>query len=102
MLADGGEDFAGDPASELCSIRLVGSNDDFVEPHLIDDRKLLRASKGVHRADTLHVFIEASGNIPSVGDSKSITHILEDEEWFACRGLDVVARVTFHGSVAAT
>lgn len=65
MLADGGENLAGDPTTELCSIRLVGSNDDFLEAHLIDDRKLLRASKGVRPVDTLHVFIEAGGNIPS-------------------------------------
>ena len=31
----------------------------------------------------------------------SVTNILEDEERFACRGLDVVAGMTFHGSVAA-
>lgn len=76
------------------------SSVDFVEPHLVDDRKLLRASKGVHRADTLHVFIEAGGNIPSVGDSKSITHVFEDEEWFALfvgGDADVVAEVVKDG-----
>lgn len=67
MFADGGEDFAGDPTTELHCFWLVAADDDFVEAHLIDDRKLLRASKGVHRADTLHVFVEAGGNIPSVG-----------------------------------
>lgn len=100
VFADGGEDFVGDPTTELCSLRLVGSNDDFVEARLIDDRKLLRASKGVHRADTLHVFIEAGGNIPSVGDSKSITHVFEDEEWFAlivCHDADVVTEVVEDG-----
>lgn len=31
----------------------------------------------------------------------SVINILEDEERFACRGLDVVARMTFHGCVGA-
>ena len=67
-----------------------------------DDCKLLRAFKGVHWADTLHVFIEAGGNIPSVGDSKSITHVLEDKEWFSlfvCHDADVVAGVVEDGDV---
>ena len=46
----------------------VGSNDDFIESCLIDGRKLLRASKGVHRADTLRVFVEASMRVSVMDD----------------------------------
>ena len=31
VLTDGGEDFAGDPATELCSLGLVAADDDLVE-----------------------------------------------------------------------
>lgn len=57
VLADGGEDFAGDPATECLGLGLVGSDDDFVEAGFVDDCELLGASRGVHRADTLHVWV---------------------------------------------
>ena len=43
MCADGGEDFAGDPALERLSFGLAGHEDDFIEACLCDDVCLLVA-----------------------------------------------------------
>ena len=47
VLADGGEDFAGDLAAELCSFRLVAADDDFVETCLVDGPCLLYLSPSI-------------------------------------------------------
>lgn len=46
MLADGGENFGGDPLSEGLGLRLVGAENDIVKATLVDDGGLLVATRG--------------------------------------------------------
>ena len=43
VLADGGEDFTGDPTTEGLGFRLVAADDNFIETCLIDDIRLAQA-----------------------------------------------------------
>ena len=47
MLADRGQNFAGDPAAELCSLGLVAANHNLVHAGLGDDGRLLGPAQRV-------------------------------------------------------